>query len=159
MASGVIEKIGSISEKICEENGAYLYDVEMVKEGKNQILRIYIDTNDGIGIDECEKISRLISEELDKIDLIKGAYNLEVSSPGIERKLKTDKHFEMAYGKEIDITLYAPLNGEKNFMGVLKSVDNKNVVIIINEEEITFERNKISMAKIHFDINEFLKNN
>ncbi len=159
MASGVIEKISTLSEKICSENGAYLYDAEMLKEGKNQILRIYIDTDSGIGIDECEKISRLISEELDRVDLIKGAYNLEVSSPGVERKLKTDKHFEMAYGKEIDITLYAPLDGEKNFTGILKSADKENAVIIINEKETVFERNKISSAKIHFDINEFLKNN
>ena len=159
MASGVIEKISSICEKICCENGAYLYDAEMLKEGKNQILRIYVDTNNGIGIDECEKISRLISEELDRVDLIKGAYNLEVSSPGVERKLKTLKHFEMALEKEIDITLYAPLDGEKNFTGILKSADDKNVVIIINEKEASFEKSKISSAKIHFDINEFLKNN
>ncbi len=159
MASGIAGKISEISEKICAENEAYLYDVEMIKEGKNQILRIYIDTKDGIRIDECEKISRLISDELDRVDLIKGAYNLEVSSPGIERKLKTDKHYEMAQGKEIDITLYAPLNGEKNFTGILKSADKENVVILINEMETVFEKSKISLAKIHFDINEFLKNN
>jgi len=159
MASNVIARISEISEKICIDNEAYLYDVEMLKEGKNQILRIYIDTKSGIGIDECEKISRLISEELDNLDLIKGAYNLEVSSPGIERKLKTDKHFEMAYGKEIDITLYAPVDGEKTFTGILKSADKENAVIIINEKETVFERTKISSAKIHFDINEFLKNN
>ncbi len=159
MASNIIGKISGLCEKICADNGAYLYDVEMTKEGKNQILRIYIDTESGIGIDECENISRLISDELDRIDLVKGAYNLEVSSPGVERKLKTDKHFEMAYGKEIDITLYAPLNGEKNFTGTLKSADKEKAVIIINEKETVFERNKISSAKIHFDINEFLKNN
>lgn len=157
MASEVIGKITEMAEKICEENSAYLYDIEMTKEGKNQILRIYIDTTDGISIDECEKISRLISDEMDKKDYVKGAYNLEVSSPGVERKLKTLKHYEMALGKMIDITLYAPIDGEKNFTGKLKEADKENVLLIINDNETSFERNKISSARIHFDINEFLK--
>lgn len=157
MASEVIGKITAMAEKICEENNAYLYDIEMIKEGKNQILRIYIDTQSGISIDECEKISRLISDEMDSKDYVKGAYNLEVSSPGVERKLKTLKHYEMALGKMIDITLYAPIDGEKNFTGKLEAADKDNVLLIINENETSFERNKISSAKIHFDINEFLK--
>ncbi len=159
MASNVMSRITELSEKICSENGAFLYDVEMIKEGKNQILRIYIDTDEGIGIDDCEKISRIISDELDREDLIKSVYNLEVSSPGVERKLKTTRHFEMALGKEVDITLYAPVDGEKSFTGILKEASEKNAVIIINEKETVFERSKISTAKIHFDINEFLKNN
>ena len=159
MASGVIEKITELSEKICSENDAYLYDIEMVKEGKNQILRIYVDKENGINIDECEQISRLISDEMDKEDYVKGAYNLEVSSPGVERKLKTQKHYEMALGKMIEITLYAPIDGEKNFIGKLLSSDKENICIEKNSEEKVFEKNKISSAKIYFDINEFLKNN
>ena len=157
MASEEIGKITEMAEKICEENNAYLYDIEMIKEGKNQILRIYIDTQSGISIDECEKISRLISDEMDSKDYVKGAYNLEVSSPGVERKLKTLRHYEMALSKMIDITLYAPIDGEKNFTGKLEAADKDNVLLIINEKETSFERNKISSAKIHFDINEFLK--
>lgn len=157
MASNLVKKLTEPISKICEENGAYLYDMEMVKEGKNQVLRIYIDTNDGIKIDECEAISRLISQKLDELDVINTAYNLEVSSPGVERKLRTPYHYDLAKGKKIEISLYSPIDGEKDFVGTLESHDDDSVSIIVNGEEKVIEKEKISNSKIHFDINEFLK--
>lgn len=157
MASNIVTKLTEPVSEICSKNGAYLYDMEMVKEGKNQVLRIYIDTNEGIKIDECEAISRLISQKLDELDIINTAYNLEVSSPGVERKLKTPFHFDLAMGKKIEISLYSPIDGEKSFVGELKGHDDKSVTIIVNGEEKKVEKEKISNSKIYFDINEFLK--
>lgn len=157
MASNIIGKITEPIVKICEENGAYLYDMEMQKEGKNKVLRIYVDTKNGIQIDECEAISRLISKKLDEIDVIDGAYNLEVSSPGVERRLRTSAHYNDALEKQVEISLYSPIDGEKSFIGTLKSHNDKEISLEINGEEKNIEKEKISNAKIYFDINEFLK--
>lgn len=157
MASNVIAKLTEVVSEICNENGAYLYDMELQKEGKNKVLRIFIDTKDGIKIDECETISRIISKKLDELDLIDGAYNLEVSSPGVERKLKTPYHYDLALEKKVEVSLYSPIDGEKSFVGVLKSHNESEISIDVDGTKKTFEKNKISNSKIYFDINEFLK--
>lgn len=158
MASNIVVKLTPFIEDICKENGAMLYDMEMQKEGKNKVLRIFVDTKDGIQIDECESISRLISKKLDELDVIDGAYNLEVSSPGVERKLKNSYHYDLALNKQVEISLYSPIDGEKSFIGVLKSHSDKEITLVTaNEEERVIEKEKISNAKIYFDINEFLK--
>lgn len=157
MASGLIEKISEPIAQICLENGAYLYDAEMQKEGKNKVLRIFIDTDDGIKIDECEAISRLISKKLDDLDCVDGAYTLEISSPGAERRLRTSRHYDWALGKDVEISLYSPIDGEKSFVGNLKAHSEDEIRISVNGSERVIEKSKISNSKIHFDINEFLK--
>ena len=140
-----------IAEPVAGEFGCYIYDVEYVKEGNTRFLRIYADKEGGISIDDCEKISREISTILDKKDPIKENYFLEVSSPGIERKLKTETHFKTYLGKEIDLNFYKPFNGAKQICCTL--LDFENDVLKINYEDIAYEIpiNDISLAKLHFD--------
>ena len=157
MAKNVITAVSELSSRICEENGVYLYDVEYQKEGKNQVLRIYIDKEGGINIDECETISRMLSEALDREDIISNAYNLEVSSPGAERKLSKDWHFEKVIGKQIELSLYAPFNGAKIILGVLEKAENNRIYLNINGEIVEFPKDKVASAKLYFDITEALK--
>ena len=96
---------------VAKEQGCFVYDVEYVKEGNSWFLRVYVDREGGITIDECEAISRELSSILDKNDPISNNYFLEVSSPGIERKLRQDEHFEMYKGELVDIGLYKAYNG------------------------------------------------
>lgn len=156
MAAVPIKAISEASGKICEAHGAYLYDIFYVKEGPKKVLRIFVDTKDGIGIDLCEKISRDISEFLDKEDLIKEVYSLEVSSPGVERKLRTDEHFSSVTGKKISVSLYSPVDGQKNFTGVLTDFSQGTLTLKTENSETTFEKDKIADAHLYFDINEFL---
>lgn len=157
MAKNIITAISELASRICEENGVYLYDIEYQKEGKNQVLRIYIDKDGGINIDECEAVSRLISEELDHADLISNAYNLEVSSPGAERKLTKDWHFEKVVGKQVELSLYAPIDGVKNILGVLEKMENDTIYLNVAGESKEFQKEKIAAAKLFFDITEALK--
>jgi len=148
-----IKIITDKAKEICENHGAYLYDIISQKEGQNKVLRIYADTESGIGIDLCEKISRDLSDFLDMEDLIKDAYSLEVSSPGVERKLRTDEHFNAVIGKKISVSLYSPIDGQKNFTGILESFSENEICLL----GITIPKEKISDAHLYFDINEFLK--
>lgn len=140
-----------LAEPVAKDFGCFIYDVEFVKEGSTRFLRIYADNEEGITIDDCEKISREISSILDKKDPIKENYFLEVSSPGIERKLKTAKHFKTYLGKEIDLSFYKPFNGAKQICCTL--VDFENDILKINFEENEYEipLSEISLAKLHFD--------
>ena len=140
-----------LASEIAEGFECYIYDVEYVKEGTLKYLRIYADKDGGISIDDCEKISRELSTHLDAKDPIKENYILEVSSPGIERKLTKKEHFERYIGSEIDINLFKQINGSKQHSGILKSYDgdfieieNENGIVKINQKEV-------SVAKLHFD--------
>lgn len=159
MAKNIITAAEELAQGICMKHGAYLYAAEYQKEGKNQVLRIYADKDDGIGIDECEAISRDISEALDAENLIAAAYNLEVSSPGVERKLTKDWHFEKAIGKQIEISLYAPLDGTKNIVGKLEKFENKIITLNMGEQLLELPDDKVASAKLYFDIREALKGN
>lgn len=157
MAKNVLNSVMEMVTPLCEENGCFLYDVEFQKEGKNQILRIYVDKDGGINIDECETVSRLISKKLDDEDIIANAYQLEVSSPGAERKLTKDWHFKKVLGKQIEVSLYAPLDGKKTITGVLESFTSEEITILENGCGIPLPKDKIASAKLYFDINEVLK--
>ncbi len=136
---------------LIEENQFELVDVEYVKEGSNWYLRYYIDKEGGIMIDDCELISRALSDMLDEKDFIKDAYILEVSSPGLGRPLKKPKDFERSIGKEVEIKLYKAINRQKDFEGTLVSYDDANVVISVDGEEMTFERNSIALIRLAFE--------
>lgn len=138
---------------IVESNGFELVDVEYVKEGSNYYLRAYIDKEGGITIDDCEAVSRELSDLLDVEDFIPEAYFLEISSPGLGRQLKKDKDFARSIGEDVEVKLYKPLNKKKEFEGELVSYDEVNIVLGISEEEtITIPRAGIAMIKlaIHF---------
>ena len=105
--------VWQLAEPIAAESGFYIYDIEYIKEGGLWFLRVYIDKDGGITMDECEAFSRTLSDTLDEADPISGNYYLEVSSPGIERRLKTEAHFRRYIGSVIDISLYKAVNGSK----------------------------------------------
>lgn len=137
-----VEKL--VKEKI-ESLGYDLYDVEYSKEGKNYFLRIFIDNPKGIDLNDCEKVNGGINELLDQADYIKEQYFLEVSSPGIERILRKDKHLEQNIGKEVNIKLFKKdENGKKEYQGILKQYNEEKIEL---EEEITIERKNIAQIK------------
>ena len=142
------EKVENLIRKNIEELGYELYDVEYVKEAKDYFLRIYIDSKKGIDLNDCEKVSNNITELLDKEDLIPEQYFLEVSSPGIERVLKKEKHLSDNIGNEVQIKLFKPFEGQKQYKGILKGFDETKIEIVNqNEEQINIDRKNISQIK------------
>ena len=137
---------------IVEEYRFELVDVEYVKEGSNWYLRAYIDKPGGITVDDCEAVSRRLSDLLDEKDFIEEAYILEVSSPGLGRPLKKDKDFARSIGEEVEIRTYKAIDHEKEFTGVLKSFDKDTIVIELEDNEImNFARDNIALVRLAFD--------
>ncbi len=122
MGSKVIETTEELVQPILVEKDLELVDIEYVKEGKNWFLRVFIDKPGGVDITECGMVSEQLSEKLDETDPIKEAYFLEVSSPGVERPLKTKQDFDDSIGKNVYVTLYEPIDGEKAYEGILKEL-------------------------------------
>ena len=147
------EKVESLIENKIQELGYVLYDVEYVKEGKDFYLRVYIDSEHGISLDDCELVSNNITDLLDEDDFIKEQYFLEVSSPGVERVLKKDKHLQNNLGVNVQIKLFKTFNGQKQYEGILKSFDENNIVIEMNSQDINIERQNIGQIKTIFDWN------
>ena len=126
--------------------------LEYVKEGSNWYLRAYIDKEGGIAVDDCEVISRILSDWLDKTDFIEDSYILEVSSPGLGRPLKKEKDFARSIGKEVDIRLYRARDKQKDFTGILTEYDKDSVTIETEDEtRLTFERADIALIRLAFD--------
>lgn len=129
-----------------------LVDVEYVKEAGNWYLRAYIDKEGGITVDDCEMISRIFSDWLDKEDFIEDSYIMEVSSPGLGRPLKKDKDFARSLGEEVEIRLYKPRNKQKEFTGVLKAYDKETVTIELEDgAEEVFTRTELALIRLAFD--------
>lgn len=146
------QRTEEILQPIMEKNGFELWDVEYVKEGNNWYLRAYIDKPGGIMINDCEVVSRELSDILDTEDFIEGAYILEVSSPGLGRPLKKDKDFERSIGEEVEIRTYRAIDRQKEFVGILKEFDKETVTIQYENEEIkTFDRSDIALVRLAFD--------
>ena len=135
---------------IAEENGVEIYDVEYLKEGSDWYLRAYIDKPEGVNIQDCENVSRALSDKLDEVDFIDDAYILDVSSPGLGRTLKKDKHLEKSLGEEVELRLYKPRDKQKEFTGILKSFDADSVIIETEEEKV-FARSEIALIRLAFD--------
>ena len=136
---------------IAEANRVEIYDIEYVKEGSDWYLRAYIDKEGGVTINDCESVSRALSDELDKADFIEDAYILEVSSPGLGRTLKKDKHLLKSLLQEVELKTYKPVLGSKEFAGILKAFDEKTVTILSEDEEMVFERADIATIKLALD--------
>ena len=141
----------ALLEPIAAKNGVSIYDVEYVKEGSDYYLRAYIDKHDGVNIQDCENVSRALSDALDREDFIPDAYILEVSSPGLGRTLKKDKHLQASIGKEIEIKLYKAQEGSKEFAGVLESFDAETLSIRVGNTQRTFLRSDIALVRLAFD--------
>lgn len=140
-------KVAEVATEICQELGYELVDVEFKKGAKHNLISIFIYKEDGIGLDDCESVSRKIDEILDKDEDLTDPYYLEVSSPGLDRPIKTKDDYRRNLGKEVEVKLYAPIDGKKNFEGFLTSYDDENVLIKIDDAEMTFKQKDISMMR------------
>lgn len=136
---------------IAEKYGVEIYDVEYVKEGSDWYLRAYIDKPEGVNINDCENVSRALSDVLDAEDYIEDAYILEVSSPGLGRTLKKDRHLEKSLGEEVEIRTYKPIDKQKEFSGILKAYDKDTVTIEEDSGERIFTRADIALIRLALD--------
>ena len=137
-------------EVLLQDTNIELIDVEYVKE-KDWYLRVFIDKDGGIEIEDCQSLSEQLEEKLDELDPISDSYYLEVSSPGLDRALKKDKDFQRHLGDKIEITTYAPINGSKIIVGTLKQYSAENLTIEVEENIISIEREKIAKVKLYLD--------
>ncbi len=148
------EIIEEISAAFMEENGLELYYVEFVKEGRDWFLRVYIDklsasAEEYISTDDCEKVSRFLSEELDRLDPIEQNYYLEVSSPGMDRQLLTERHYEKYTVMQVEVKVYEAVDGRKSFEGVLLGLSEGNVVIRDEQDkEWMFPRQQVAKTSL-----------
>lgn len=136
---------------ITKAHNVEIYDVEFVKEGSEWYLRVYIDKPGGVTIDDCEAVSRALSEELDREDFIEESYTLEVSSPGLGRALKKDRHLEKSIGENVDVKTYKPIQNSKEISGVLKAFDDKTVTLEVENNQISINRADIAVIRLSFD--------
>ena len=146
--ANIEEKVEKLLEPKIQEIGYELYDVEYAKEGKNYFLRIIIDKPEGIDLNDCEKVNNEITDMLDEANYIKEQYFLEVSSPGIERVIRKEKHLKQNIGQEVQVKLFRKdLNGKKEYQGKLLDYTSENITIQTSEEKINIERKNISQIK------------
>ena len=152
MAQNSIEsKVEKLLEKTIVDLGYDLYDVKYEKEGKDYYLRIIIDKPDGIDLNDSEKVNNSINDILDEADYIKDQYFLEVSSPGIERVLRKEKHFESQIGNEISVKLFKPIDKQKELIGILEEYNNNEITIKLDDKSITINLKDIALAKTIFN--------
>lgn len=147
--SKLTEKIAAIAAPVVEEEGCSLWDVEYVREAGTWYLRIFIDKEDGVSIDDCERISRRLDPILDEEDPIAESYVFEVGSAGADRELKRPGDFEMFLGSDVEVKLYQPVNGSKTFVGELLAYDDGAVLIRSGKREDRFEKNQIAKVKLY----------
>jgi ribosome maturation factor RimP len=140
--------VESFATSYMEENGLELVDVEYVKEGSNWFLRIYVDKEGGIDIEDCGRVSEFVSVKLDELDPIEEAYFLEVSSPGAERPLKKAEDVAKSVGKHVFVTTYEQINGAKEFEGRLDGFDGETMVVVIGRRKQAIPYNKVASARL-----------
>ncbi len=138
-------------QPIAEANSVNIYDVEYVKEGSDYYLRAYIDKPEGVNIQDCENVSRRLSDELDREDFIRDAYILEVSSPGLGRTLKKDKHLQASIGQDVEIKLFRPVDKCRVFCGVLEGFDAEQVTLRNGDTAIILKRTDIAVIRLAID--------
>ena len=150
MAS-IEERVESLIETTVNDLGYELYDVEYTKEGKDYFLRIFIDKEAGIDLNDCEKVNDGINDLLDQADYIKEQYFLEVSSPGIERILKKDKHLQANIGTLVEIKMFKAIDGQKVLQGILKEFNKENIVLELEDKDLEISRKDISVIKTVYE--------
>ncbi len=140
-----------IGDKIAEKLSMTVVDAEFKKEDGKQFLRMFIDKDGGVGIDDCETFSRAFGDELDRIDPIDVEYILEVSSPGVERKLKTQREFLHYLGREVDVKLFKATSGKKEFNGILKSFNDGEIMVDCGGDPLKINVKEAAFVKLHFE--------
>lgn len=150
--SKITDKVTGLARPVVEEEGCSLWDVEYVREAGSWFLRVFIDKDGGVGIDDCERISRRLDPILDEADPIPDSYVFEVGSAGAERELKRPGDFEQFMGSEVEVRLYQPVNGCKVYVGVLAGYDNGRVTVTAGKNEVSFDKSQIALVKLHVSI-------
>lgn len=143
----VTDVVAQLAQPVVEQCGCTLWDVEYVKEAGEWFLRLYIDKEDGIGIEDCEAVSRPVSDLLDEADPIQGSYTFEVSSAGLDRVLRKEEHFAACMGKKVDVRFYRPVEGRKEYTGVLTGYEDGNVTV----DGRTFEKKDVAQVRLHVE--------
>ncbi len=147
----VTEVCAELAQPFVEAAGCTLWDVEYVREAGTWFLRVYIDAPEGVDINQCEAVSRPLSDALDETDPIEGSYVLEVGSAGAGRTLRKPEHFAAYLGEKVDVRLYRPKDGKKEFTGVLKSFENGDVTVTLGDGDVTFGKQEIALVRLHID--------
>lgn len=142
-------KIKEIAQPIADELGLDIWDIQYVKEGAEWYLRVFIDKEDGIDIDDCEAMTRPLNEKLDELDPIQGSYIFEVGSAGLERELVREAHFESSIGLEVRAHLFMTVNGSKDIIGTLAAYDKESVKLVIDGEEKDLPLSDIAYIKLY----------
>ncbi len=153
-AKSIVSQVSEALTPVINELGYEVWDIEYVKEGADYFLRFTIDSDDGITIEDCERVHRTIDPLLDELDPIEEAYNLQVSSPGLERDVKYPWHYEVLIGEKLELRLFAPLEaypGKKSFVGTLESFENDVAVIKEGEALYSIPLESVSKARTVFD--------
>ncbi|USF26713.1 Ribosome maturation factor RimP [Firmicutes bacterium ASF500] len=148
----VSDTVAALALPVVEEAGCMLWDVEYVKEAGAWFLRVYIDREGGVSIDDCEAVSRPLSDLLDEVDPIEGSYTFEVSSAGADRALKKPEHFAKYLGAEVEVKLYRPREGRKELVGTLKDYRDGDVVLESGGGETVLTRQEIALVKLYVRI-------
>ena len=148
----VTDAVAALALPVVERAGCTLWDVEYIKEAGRWFLRVYIDKEGGVSIDDCETVSRPLSDLLDEHDPIEGSYTFEVSSAGADRALKKPEHFEQFQGSEVEVRLYRPREGRKEFVGVLKSYEDGDVTLNVNGAETRFTKQEIALVRLYLRV-------
>ena len=147
----VTELVASFAEPIVKQHGCELWDVEYVREGSEYFLRLYLDKETGVDINDCERISRAMDPILDEKDPIPTSYHFEVCSAGLERALKRPSDFERFMGSNITVKLYRPRNGLKEIPCVLKAYEDGKVTVEAGKETITFEKSEVALVRLRVE--------
>ena len=145
----VTELVRALAQPIAAENGCSIWDVEYVREAGTWFLRVYLDKEGGVNIDDCEAVSRPLSDALDEADPIEGSYTLEVSSAGIDRVLRHLEHFDAFLGAEVEVRLYRPVEGRKDHVGLLKAYDNGDVTVTLPSGDVTFPKKDVAQVRLY----------
>ena len=147
--SKITDLTAELARPVVEACGCTLWDVEYIKEAGSWYLRLYIDKEGGISIDDCEAVSRGVDPLLDEADPIQDPYTFEVSSAGADRPLKKPEHFEAFMGAEVDVKFYKAVNGQKNCTGILAGYEDVNVTLEMGGETVTFDKKEIAFVRLH----------
>ena len=146
----VTDLTAQLAQPIAESVGCSIWDVEYVKEAGTWFLRIFIDKPGGISIEDCEAVSRPLSDKLDEVDPIEGSYTLEVSSAGADRALKKPEHYRQFMGTEVEVRLYRPRDGRKEHVGILTGHDENGIVTIdVAGTPTAFEKKELAQVRLH----------
>ena len=150
--SKVTERVYALAKPIVEEEGCSLWDVEYLREAGTWYLRLYIDKEGGVGIDDCERISRRLDPILDEEDPIPESYVFEVGSAGADRELKRPSDFEQFMGSQVEVRLYQPVDGRKSYVGELTNYDDGSVTLRVGKQERLFKPGQIAQVRLYVSI-------